>query len=57
MPKNILGFILGWFLGLIGLIGLLGCNTTEDEKLYFSGWVVAFSVNFVIAIYFVIMYF
>lgn len=50
MQKKSLGFLLGFFFGIMGLLGLLACAEHADKDEFMSGWWKAFIINIVIAV-------
>lgn len=50
MQKKSLGFLLGFFFGILGLLGLLACAEQADKDEFMSGWWKAFIINIVIAV-------
>lgn len=54
MKKTTTGFLLGFFFGLLGLLGLLSCSTPEEKSEFMSGWWKAFIISIVIAVVLVI---
>lgn len=50
MQKKSLGFLLGFFFGIMGLLGLLACAEQADKDEFMSGWWKAFIINIVIAV-------
>lgn len=50
MQKKSLGFLLGFFFGIMGLLGLLACTEQADKDDFMSGWWIAFIIWFVIII-------
>lgn len=54
MQKSSLGFLLGFFFGLLGLLGLLSCNSPEERSEFMSGWWKAFIMSIVIAVVLII---
>lgn len=50
MQKKSLGFILEFFFGIMGLLGLLACAEQADKDEFMSGWWKAFIIWFVIII-------
>lgn len=57
MSKKTLGFILGFFFGILGLLGLLACKEQEDRDLFMKGWLKAFILNIVLIVLIVVIYF
>lgn len=50
MQKKSLGFLLGFFFGIMGLLGLLACAEQADKDEFMSGWWKAFIISIVIAV-------
>lgn len=50
MQKKSLGFLLGFFFGILGLLGLLACAEQADKDEFMSGWWKAFIINIIIAV-------
>lgn len=50
MQKKSLGFLLGFFFGIMGLLGLLACAEQADKDEFMSGWWKAFIINIIIAV-------
>lgn len=50
MQKKSLGFLLGFFFGILGLLGLLACAEQADKDEFMSGWWKAFIISIVIAV-------
>ena len=50
MQKKSLGFLLGFFFGILGLLGLLTCAEQTDKDEFMSGWWKAFIISIVIAV-------
>lgn len=48
MKKSSLGFLLGFFFGILGLLGLFACNEQAEKDEFMSGWWKAFIVNIII---------
>ncbi len=48
MKKSSLGFLLGFFFGILGLLGLFACNEQAEKDKFMSGWWKAFIVNIII---------
>ncbi len=47
MSKKGLGFLLGFFFGILGLLGLLSCDEKEEKSAFMTGWAIAFVVNII----------
>ncbi|MDY6367487.1 MAG: hypothetical protein SPL13_03105 [Clostridia bacterium] len=45
-----LGFVCGFFFGVLGLLGLLACNDSDEKNTFMSGWIGAFIINIAIVI-------
>lgn len=54
MKKSTLGFILGFFFGILGLLGLLACSEEEKSE-FMSGWIKAFVVSIILTVILVII--
>lgn len=56
--KTIVGFILGLFLGLIGLvIGILMYpSDTLARKTFLKGWLISFALGVIVSIFFSVLY-
>ncbi len=50
MSKKSLGFLLGFFFGILGLFGLLACDNQEAKDSFMSGWWKAFIINIVLVV-------
>lgn len=50
MKKKTLGFLLGFFFGILGLLGLLACVEKADKDEFISGWWKAFIINVIICV-------
>lgn len=57
MSKKTLGFILGFFFGILGLLGLLACKEQEDRDLFMKGWLIAFIIGIVLVVVILVIYF
>ena len=45
-----LGFILGFFFGILGLLGLLACSDSEEKNAFMQGWIIAFIISILIVV-------
>lgn len=54
MQKSTLGFLLGFFIGVLGLLGLLACSDKPEKDDFMSGWIKGFIVSLVVS--FVILF-
>ena len=45
-----LGFALGFFFGILGLLGLLSCNDSEEKSSFMSGWITSFVIEIILII-------
>lgn len=52
MTKKGLGFLLGFFFGILGLLGLLSCEGKEEKDDFIKGWAIAFVINIIIIVVF-----
>lgn len=50
MEKSKLGFLLGFFFGILGLLGLLSCNEQYEKDEFMSGWWKSFIISIVISV-------
>lgn len=50
MSKKSLGFIVGIFLGLLGLFGLAECENEQERNEFMSGWAIAFIIQIILAL-------
>lgn len=50
MEKSKLGFLLGFFFGILGLLGLLSCNEKNEKDEFMSGWWKSFIISIVISV-------
>ena len=50
MSKKLLGFIVGIFLGLLGLFGLAECENEQERNEFMSGWAIAFIIQIILAL-------
>ena len=58
MQKSTLGFLLGFFIGVLGLLGLLACSDKPEKDEFMSGWIKGFIVSLIVgAIIGVIVFF
>lgn len=55
--NKLIGFLLGFFFGLLGLFGMLMYDNKEDKDEFLSGWLISFVINVVIIFIFVVYYF
>lgn len=53
MSKKGLGFLFGFFFGILGLLGLLSCNEKEEKSAFMEGWAIAFTVNIIVIVLFI----
>lgn len=56
MKKSTSGFLLGFFFGLLGLLGLLSCSTPEEKNEFMSGWWKAFIVSILLVVVLVVCF-
>lgn len=50
MEKSKLGFWLGLFFGILGLLGLLSCCNQSDKDEFMAGWVKSMVIGIIISI-------
>ncbi len=50
MSKKSLGFIVGIFLGVLGLFGLAECENEQERNEFMSGWAIAFIIQIILAL-------
>ena len=48
--KSLIGFILGFFFGILGLLGLLACSDQAEKGSFMRGWLIAFIINIVLIV-------
>ena len=47
MKKGTLGFFLGFFVGVLGLLGLLACSDKPEKDSFMKGWIWGFVIGIV----------
>lgn len=50
MKKSTLGFLLGFFIGVFGLLGLLACSEKAEKDEFMSGWIKGFIVSLILGV-------
>ncbi len=50
MEKSELGFLLGFFFGILGLLGLLSCTEQYEKDEFMSGWCKSLIISFIVVI-------
>lgn len=50
MEKSKLGFLLGFYFGILGLLGLLSCTEQYEKDEFMSGWWKSFIISIIIGI-------
>ena len=55
--RKYFGFILGFFFGILGLLGLLACDDREEKSTFINGWSFAFVISIVLTIVFIAIIF
>lgn len=50
MKKSKLGLLFGLLCGILGLLGLMACNTPEEKDEFISGWWTAFWIYILLVV-------
>lgn len=50
MKRSTVGFLLGLFFGILGLLGLLSCNNSAEKEEFMSGWWKVFVLKIILII-------
>ena len=50
MEKSEFGFLLGFFFGILGLLGLLSCTEKYEKDEFMSGWGKSLIISFIFVI-------
>lgn len=50
MEKSESGFLLGFFFGILGLLGLLSCTEQYEKDEFMSGWGKSLIISFIFVI-------
>ena len=55
MNKSTVGFFLGLFFGILGLLGLLACDNGDEKNSFMRGWWTAVIICIVVVVIIVLM--